>query len=283
MIAEELGFKKKENISEVDEYFTDINSVFVENRTCLRLRNTNNKELELTFKGKSKDLSNAYAKLENNIKLSLNDYEKIKILFFNLGYYSYSIVKKERQIYTKREDSLTYNLVIDNIKDIGSFVEFEILAAIDLDIETVYKKLDKLIESFKEIEFKEASLPYRDFVAKEIYNEIKPKDKLKTIIFDLDNILDNKGKELETILLFKLLKQIKQKNINLELITKESVEDIELMLKNFDSSSLFNNISNDYNEKCKKDETISFVEIVKNNDFSFETLIRKLFYIINFN
>ena len=33
-----------ENISDSDEYFTDINSEYIKNRTCLRIRTTNNKK-----------------------------------------------------------------------------------------------------------------------------------------------------------------------------------------------------------------------------------------------
>lgn len=42
------------NINDIDEYFTDINGEFIQNRTCLRIRKTNNKSMELTFKGKSR-------------------------------------------------------------------------------------------------------------------------------------------------------------------------------------------------------------------------------------
>lgn len=279
--AKELGFIKREEISEVDEYFTDINSEFIRNRTCLRLRNTNNKELELTFKGRSKDLSNAYAKLENNIQLSLSDYDKIKQLFFNLGYYSYSIVEKERQTYTKMEDSLTYNLVIDNIKDIGSFVEFEMLADFDMSEEVVCKKLDEMIENFKSFGLKEAELPYRDFVARELFNKIKSKEKLKNIILDLDDSFNIEEKASEVINCFKLLKQLKIKGINLELITKHNKKEIDLIFKNVGIENIFNNITNE----CKdndKDDTIIFRDSLEYSELDLEELIRNLFYIINF-
>ena len=50
------NFKKIEDndINDVDEYFTDINSEYIKNRTCLRIRKTNNKQMEITFKGKSR-------------------------------------------------------------------------------------------------------------------------------------------------------------------------------------------------------------------------------------
>ena len=50
-LLSENNLEKNENsnIHDIDEYFTDIN-----NRTCLRIRKTNNKSMELTFKGKSR-------------------------------------------------------------------------------------------------------------------------------------------------------------------------------------------------------------------------------------
>lgn len=52
------NFKKVEDndINDVDEYFTDINSEYIKNRTCLRIRKTNNKQMKITFKGKSRKL-----------------------------------------------------------------------------------------------------------------------------------------------------------------------------------------------------------------------------------
>lgn len=283
LMVEELGFKKMKIISEIDEYFTDIESEFVKNRTCLRLRKTNNKELELTFKGRSKDLSNVYAKLENNIKLSLKEYEEIKILFFNLGFYAYSKVEKERQTYTKKEDAITYNILIDEIKGVGNFVEFEILVDLKVDHKIAYQKLNKLIKKFKDIELEEASLPYRDFVAKELYKKIKPKEKLKNIVFDLDMVLNRDEDILEMFLFFKLLKQLKEKGFKIELITKESIKDKAYVLKQLEAEDTYDFIANLNKEKNLKSGTISFIDVFKNRKFDFEELIRNMLYIINFN
>ena len=56
-IAKLNKFCIKDSFFENDEYFTDIDSNYIKNRTCLRLRNTNNDALELTFKGKSNEFS----------------------------------------------------------------------------------------------------------------------------------------------------------------------------------------------------------------------------------
>ena len=59
----ELGFAELDSKVESDEYFTDINSEFIENRTCLRIRKTNKSRMEVTFKGKSISLLGQYCKL----------------------------------------------------------------------------------------------------------------------------------------------------------------------------------------------------------------------------
>ena len=67
-VINKKGFSKINEKREIDEYFTDINSEFIRNRTCLRIRITNDERMELTFKGKSKELTNNYAKIENRAK-----------------------------------------------------------------------------------------------------------------------------------------------------------------------------------------------------------------------
>ena len=73
-IIDNKNFKYIETVKEKDEYFTDFNYKFIENRTCLRLRTTNESTVELTYKGKSTDLNNIYAKIEKNIDLNIKDY-----------------------------------------------------------------------------------------------------------------------------------------------------------------------------------------------------------------
>lgn len=102
-IIQNNGLCKCSERFESDEYFTDIDSIYIKNRTCLRIRNVNNEYLELTFKGKSKELTNNYAKIENNINLEISNYDSVVGLLYSLGYFSYSIVKKDRIVYAKRK------------------------------------------------------------------------------------------------------------------------------------------------------------------------------------
>lgn len=196
----ENGLVKSSEKYESDEYFTDINSVYIKNRTCLRIRNVDNKYLELTFKGKSKDFSNNYAKVENNINLSITDYDSIVGLLYSLGYFSYSIVNKKRITYSKRVDDYEYNVMVDEIKDIGNFVEFELLYyKEDKEIEFLQKKLNEFVNCFEIMNFESANLPYRDFVANRTYINVLPQEKLSAILFDLDGtLIDSEKKFFES-------------------------------------------------------------------------------------
>lgn len=188
------GFKKIKKLTERDEYFTDINSAFIKNRTCLRLRVTNNSKMELTFKGQSSDLNSSYAKRENNIPVSKMHYNDIVSMLFSLGFYSYSIVNKQRQTYSKKQGTLIYNVMIDELIDIGSFIEFEILSSEEKNIAFLMDKLDTFTQLFKELKLVEAHMPYRDFVAQNLFNKIKPAGNFKAVCLDLDGTLINSEK-----------------------------------------------------------------------------------------
>ena len=185
---------------ESDEYFTDINSVYIKNRTCLRIRNVDNKYLELTFKGKSKELCNNYAKIENNIKLNVSNYDSIVGLLYSLGYFSYSVVNKKRITYTKKNADFEYNVMIDKIENLGDFVEFELLYYKDeKNIDYLQGKLNEFVKIFEPLNFESANLPYRDFVANKTYINILPQNKLSAILFDLDGtLIDSEKKFFES-------------------------------------------------------------------------------------
>ena len=75
-----LNYKLISVGNEVDEYFTDINSEYIKKRTCLRIRKSNN-NMEVTFKGKSKDFSSSFTKLESNFKMNPQNYDNFVNLF----------------------------------------------------------------------------------------------------------------------------------------------------------------------------------------------------------
>ena len=175
---------------ENDEYFTDINSEFIENRTCLRIRKTNNKDMEITFKGKSLSLLGQYCKLENNISTDINEYDNFVSLFTSLGFYSYCKVEKERYTFFKTDEKYRYSIMIDTLPSIGGFIEFEIISEQEESKkEELNIALRKFVNSFSEFNLKEETRPYRDVVADYNFKKIKSKEKIENIYICLDEFL----------------------------------------------------------------------------------------------
>ena len=186
-VAESLNFKVIQEEYEVDEYFTDINSEFIKNRTCLRIRRHNNDTMEITFKGKSNSLTGQYCKLENNIRVDSNEYDSYINLFSSLGYYSYVEVSKNRITYRLCNNKLIYNIMIDKIPKIGGFVEFEIISDKgQFQVKELKEKLNNFILEFKTVSLKEAVSPYRDIVANSIYETLINKKKIQNLCIGLD-------------------------------------------------------------------------------------------------
>lgn len=206
----ELGFNELNKKSESDEYFTDINSEYIANRTCLRIRKTNNSKMEITFKGKSSSLLGKYCKLENNISADIGEYENFVNLFTSLGFYSYCEVIKERITFEKYDDKYKYSIMIDSLPNIGGFVEFEILSEQeDSTKDELNIALKKFVNAFVDLNLKEETRPYRDVVADYIYSKNCPKDKLEDIYVNIDEFIVNYEKEF-----FKKYKDVIAKETN---------------------------------------------------------------------
>ena len=206
----ELGFNELNKKSESDEYFTDINSEYIANRTCLRIRKTNNSKMEITFKGKSSSLLGKYCKLENNISADIGEYENFVNLFTSLGFYSYCEVIKERLTFEKYDDKYKYSIMIDSLPNIGGFVEFEILSEQeDSTKDELNIALKKFVNAFVDLNLNEETRPYRDVVADYIYSKNCPKDKLEDIYVNIDEFIVNYEKEF-----FKKYKDVIAKETN---------------------------------------------------------------------
>ncbi len=193
--CEVLGLKRVKSIVEDDEYFTDLNSNFIKNRTCLRIRKTDHKDMEITFKGKSLKLLGQYSKIENNIQADLLEYENYVSLFSSLGFYSYVNVDKERIIYSYQHKPYECNVMIDKLQEIGGFVEFEIIANNeDYSREEMNEELNRFVKMFHEVSLTEATEPYRDIVANHIYKKYVS-NKNKCIYLNIDDILSDLEKD----------------------------------------------------------------------------------------
>ena len=193
-LAEKLKFKKVKEIEESDEYFTDIDSNFIKNRTCLRIRKKNKEKMEITYKGKSDSLMGKFCKLENNINIDISEYENVVSLFSSLGYYSYVEVNKKRSVYELSNKNYKYSIMIDSLSEIGGFVEFEIISE-DNDKSELKRQLLDFVNKFSELNLKEATEPYRDIVAKNIYQKLITNKKILNLFINIDNELLKYEKE----------------------------------------------------------------------------------------
>ena len=236
----ELKFKELKVKKESDEYFTDIDSEYIKNRTCLRIRKTNDNEMEITFKGKSASLLGQYCKLENNIKTSIDEYNNFISLFTSLGFYSYVTVEKERYTFEKTKGKYKYSVMIDNLPNIGGFVEFEIISNQENSKESELKEeLNNFVSQFNYLKLKEETRPYRDVVASSIYDR---KDKIKYVYINLDKFLSKYKQGLvfdnkELLVTMKLLSKIPGEKYFITKLSKEFIKEF------FDKLNLkFNNI-----------------------------------------
>ena len=151
--------------------------------------------------------------------------------------YSYVLVDKTREVYTKKENEIEYNVMIDQIKNIGVFVEFELLANEDFGIEPLTTLLDSFVNNFKSLNLEKALLPYRDYCAQYVYN--KYLKNITTIAIDFDDLIfntNNVTEDYNTITNLKLLnniKTLKNNNISFEIISNLDKEYISNFLEKF--------------------------------------------------
>ncbi len=152
-----------ENVSEHDIYFTDKDDTFIEQRICLRIRQTEN-HCEITYKWQSKDTWAFYSKLENNINITHNHKENAIELLQSLWFLRYVDVKKTRNMYKKDGENIVYNIAIDHIEGAGHFVEFEMLSGKALEENQIQSFFESFVDLFRNFGLQEEKLPYRDIV-----------------------------------------------------------------------------------------------------------------------
>ena len=258
------GFTKIDEVHEEDIYFTDLKSEYIKNRTCLRIRKNEKEKMELTFKGKSNINQEFYIKKENNILVDIKEYNELIGMLNNLGYYIYVTVSKNRIIYSKREKDLIYNIMIDNILNVGNFVEFEILCNDETEsFEILKNKLNDFVDKFnKNKNMEVASLPYRDFVALAYYQKITNKTDKKTLLLDFDQTSVKSEKEFfKDITNIELLKQLKEKEYCIFITSTTGKEFINEAIKNFNLENTIQYIKAKENTDYIRIDTNKFSEL----------------------
>lgn len=162
---EKEDFKLVSEEIEEDTYFSDKDLYFVKNRICLRTRKINDDYLELTYKPKSTEETEKYGKKEVNIQLSVKDYEDIKFIINQLGYITYVSFKKYRTTYSKLVNGIERNIMLDELKDVGKFIELEVLSE-KADKQKMLSELEDFIDEFECRDLERKQMPYRDIAKK---------------------------------------------------------------------------------------------------------------------
>ncbi len=104
-----------------------------------RIRNKNGK---IIFAIKEIDRNNGGIELENEIK-EIPAYHN---LLLKLGFEHFFTIEKERTKYKLTQNDNQFTIDIDNVKDLGTFIEVELLVATVVEKELATKKCYDLIE-----------------------------------------------------------------------------------------------------------------------------------------
>lgn len=160
-LEKELQFSFIKKVLEEDIYFKDIKNKYLSKNTCLRLRKTNNKFLELTSKkANTFDLS---IKLEKTFPLPLNKKDRLIHLLNRIGISEYITVFKERFIYQKKFNNIICHIMIDKINKKYTFLEIEFTSN-KQDFTLSKKVLEKIIKELSSFKIEQTTENYRDFI-----------------------------------------------------------------------------------------------------------------------
>lgn len=235
---------------ETEEFFTDIDSKYIVDGTCFSIIRKNREKMEISYQGKT----DSFATKECNMVQDAKNYDEFVELFSNLGFYRYVMVEKTRKTYSMIQDDIVYNIILDDIQGLGCFVEFELIfEKNDFDSALIKEKMDDFIGQFSTIDLKEVVLPYRDFIAREIYHK-NFKREFKRILVNIFDIIPNIHKNgiKEAICENEAL-------LNLKLIEKMAKAGIEIII-------LYNDLSEDTLNYINKNMNFDSKYILKNTD-----------------
>jgi len=161
----DLGATKRSFVKEVDIYFTSLFRDFIKTRECLRIREKNNKLLELTYKGKTTKLmkkEKQFWKTEINIPIKYSSKKDILIFLKLLDFKIVAKVIKDREKFILNNQEIT----IDKIKGVGWFLEIENTAKNNEEEKEAIKENLDLLVKLKLSKAKIVEEPYRDLVMK---------------------------------------------------------------------------------------------------------------------
>ncbi|AEH07228.1 class IV adenylate cyclase [Methanothermococcus okinawensis] len=148
---EDLGFKRIIKKEETDIYYNGIDRDFRKTDEALRIRKSVNMDgidnmdikyvrYYLTYKGPKMD---NISKTREELEVQVSDGETTKKILEKLGFKPVKPIVKIREIY-KRDD---IEISIDEVKDVGNYVEFEKIVEFTSEKENAINELINLMKS----------------------------------------------------------------------------------------------------------------------------------------
>lgn len=129
-----------------DEYFNHQQLRFEIQDIALRIRSVEDRFV-LTFKGPNEDPTTKI-RTEIEVDLSEKDAEKMSAIFLGLGMHSVAKVCKTRSKAGIRWQGSEVEVCLDEVDEVGCFVELEIVAEKREDVGVAKAKLESLAEHF---------------------------------------------------------------------------------------------------------------------------------------
>ena len=137
---DELGAVKSKEEFQEDIYFASPIVDFGQTDEALRIRTTNNNTF-ITYKGPK---LNDKAKTRKEVEMTIENADKAKDIFEEVGFKAARVVRKNRQYYTYRN----FEISLDDVEGLPPYMEIEI--ALD-DDEDYSNAQDKIFELFAQL------------------------------------------------------------------------------------------------------------------------------------
>lgn len=136
-----------QSIAQTDEYFNHRQLRFDLQDIALRIRQVDDRYV-LTFKGPNQD---ADTKIRSEIEVDFDreDADKMAQMFLGMGMHSVAKVCKLREAIQIRWQEATVEVCLDAVEEVGYFVELEIVAENEGDVEASVAKLESLAQQFE--------------------------------------------------------------------------------------------------------------------------------------
>lgn len=134
--------------AEADHYLNAPDRDFARTDEALRLRRVDQSN-RLTYKGPRKDsTTKTRVEIEVSCPPGGEAAEAFLKLFRYLGYCPTAVVRKRRKIFEMMRDGFTVHACLDDVENVGQFVELEIVAA-EADYEAARKIVFRIAEELR--------------------------------------------------------------------------------------------------------------------------------------